>query len=187
MSPEEFKQHQLNIFYGVRWLTRDTDLDQYRYSGYILGEKILPGEKVIHINCDTNPFKGMVSNLVGIDPFSDVADKKMTVDQFLYTHIAEKFNVAFCLGGINLGTQADIQIQIASMIKTLRQRDARIYWRCYTIPPDDVTNFFVWSAELLFQFSTMFDFEIIELEEDTNGTLYCEWWSNNRSSTLGPT
>jgi hypothetical protein len=188
MTPEEYAERQLNIFYGPSWLTRDTTLDQFQFSGYDLGEKVQVMERVIHINCGDNPFKGMVPNLVGQDPYNSKADTVMTMDQFAYTNIAQKFNVAFVLGGINYGTQAEIDQQIATVVKLLRKRDGRIYWRCYTQPPvGGPPNFFAWDYTKQMAAAAMFNFEIIDMEADTGNTIYAEWWSNSRSSTYGPT
>ena len=182
MTNEEYAQHQLNIFYGPSWLTRDVNLDQFQYSGYTLGEKVLTMERVIHIDCGDNPFHGMVPNFIGIDPYNTKADYVMTTDQFAYSHKAEKFNVAFLLGAVNFGTQAEIEAKLALVISLLRNRDNRIYFRCYTVPPDgSPPNFFAWTYELQVYFANLFNYTIIDMEADAGNTIYAEWLSNNRT------
>ena len=184
--PTDYAEYQLNVFYGPAWLNRDTTLDQFEYSGYQLGEKINVMERVIHINCVNNPFKGMIPNLTGQDQYNALADAKMTVDQFAYTNIAQKFNVAFILGGINFGTQAEIEAQIASVCRLLRTRDARIYWRAYTQPPPgSPDNFYAWDYTRQMSMAEKFGFQIVDMEADTGNTIYAEWLSLSRSSTYG--
>ena len=118
----------------------------------------------------------MVPNLTGQDQYNALADAKMTVDQFAYTNIAQKFNVAFILGGINFGTQAEIEAQIASVCRLLRTRDARIYWRAYTQPPPgSPDNFYAWDYTRQMSMAEKFGFQIVDMEADTGNTIYAEW------------
>lgn len=188
MTPNEYAKYQLNVFYGPAWLTRDTTLDQFAYSGYQLGERINIMERVLHVNCVNNPFQGLIPNLTGQDPYDPRADAVMTLEQFAYTNVAQKFNTAFVLGGINFGTQQEIESQIATVCRLLRTRDARIFWRAYTqAPPDSPNNFFAWDYNLQMSMAAKFNFEIVDIEADTNNTIYAEWLSLSRSSTYGTT
>ena len=185
MTTDEYDNYQRNIFYGPSWLTRDITIDQFEHSGYTLGEKINAMERVLHVDCDNNPFYGMISNLTGIDPYNPLADHAMTVEQFAYSYKADKFNVAFCLGALNFGSQAEIQAKLATIISTLRKRDGRIYFRFYTNPPSDSPgNFFVWTYDLVQYFAELFNFEIMAMAPDADNTIYAEWWSNNRSLSM---
>lgn len=183
MTPEEqYADSQFNLFYGPAWLTRDTNLDQYQFSGWTLGEKVNIMERVIHIDCGNNPFHNMIPNLIGVDPYNSKADYVMTTEQFAYSHKAQQFNVAFLLGAVNFGTQAEIQAKISLVISMLRKRDARIYFRCYTVPPEGApANFFSWSYDLQMYFANLFNFSIVDMEAEADNSIYAEWWSNNRS------
>lgn len=170
-------EHELNIYYGPRWLTRDQSLDRYEYSGYVLGERVRLGESVIHVNCGNNPFKGMIADFVGIDPDNPAADHAMTADQYGYTFIAQKSNVAFCLGAINFGNTASIEQQIASVVKLLKRRDSRIYWRSYTSYAGP--EYYPWTFEEHVRLAELFNFNIPEMYYDADNTIYAEWVQNN--------
>jgi hypothetical protein len=108
----------------------------------------------------------------------------MTVDEFAYSHKAEKFNVALCLGAVNFGTLDEIRDKLTAIIGMLRRRDARIYFRFYTVPPKGApADFFPWTYELVGQLAREFDFEIMGMAPDADATIFAEWWSNNRSVT----
>jgi hypothetical protein len=182
MTPDEYAQYQLNVFYGPSWLNRDTTLDQFQYSGYVLGEKINIAERVIHVDCGNNPFRNMVSNLTGIDPYNPSADHVMSVDQYAYSYKSNKFNVAFLLGAVNFGTKQDVQDKLAATVGLLRNRDSRMYFRCYTVPPAGAPDdFFSWDYNLQVEFANLFEFDIVEMETDTHDTIYAEWLSRNRA------
>ena len=96
--------------------------------------------------------------------------------------------MAFCLGGLNYGTQDYIQQQIATIDKILYPRDAKIYWRFYTAPIEgdpNAANFFYWTPDLINYFANLFNYEVVEMMDDANNSIYSYWWSNNRSSLYG--
>lgn len=169
-TPFNLQDDQLNLFYGERWQTRDTSLDQYQHSGYILGEQVRAGEKVIHINCGNNPFKGMLANLRGIDPTNPKADYKLSLQDYANAHRATKFNVAFCLNAFDNGTPEYIISQVALVIQLMNKRDARIYWRT-------ATNSF-WTFAQHTALAHQFNYHIAGMTTDANNTIYAEWDSN---------
>lgn len=175
MNPTAFntQEDQLNLFYGPSWLTRDVGMDQYEYSGYILGEQVRAGEHVIQINCGDNPFKGMLSNFRGIDPVNPNADFIMSLDQYVYTHRASKFNVAFCLNAFDNGDENFIQSQIALVLQLLYKRDARIYWRTSTV------GTYPWTFDAHNRLAAQFNYNVAGMCYDHNNTIYAEWNSNN--------
>jgi hypothetical protein len=167
-------QEQLNEYFATKW---KSNLDQYLYSGWSLIDKVKSDEWVLDVGCGSNPFKGKIKNLIGVDPAYDQADYKMTIDKF---KIDQKFDVAFCLGSINFGEGDKIISEINSVIKLLNQK-CRIYWRCNPGMQDHVSSecqkieFFPWSFELHKRFANYFKFECVDLKWDKNNRIYAEW------------
>ena len=165
---------QLHQFYGPNWNTRDADLDQYEYSGYNLGEVVRAAERVLHVNCGNNPFKGMIANLRGIDPVNPNADVVITLEQYVVTHRTTRYNVAFCLDAFN-GTEDYIRSQIALLMQKMQKRDVRIYWRTTTVGD------YPWTFDMHQRLAEQFDYHVLEAVYDANNTIYTEWLSNNIS------
>jgi len=180
MNPTEYnrEEEQLNLFYGESWLHRDTTMDPYDFSGYILGEQIRAGERVIHVNCGSNPFKNMVSNLRGVDPTNPNADFKMSLEDYANAHRATKFNVAICLNAFDNGDENFIQSQIALLMQLMVKRDARIYWRTSTV------STYPWTFDAHTRLSAQFNYNVAGMCYDYNNTIYAEWDSNNTTLSL---
>jgi hypothetical protein len=58
-------QHTLDKYFSTHW---HSNIDQYEYSGWALLQKIKLSESVLDVGCGTNPFRGRIANLTGIDP-----------------------------------------------------------------------------------------------------------------------
>lgn len=180
-------QQYLNNYFSTTWRDSQHSLDQYQYSGWELIGKVRPGERVIDIGCADHQFKQRIANLVGIDPAFPEADYHMTLAEFVRLHYAQKFNVAFCLNSIDFGTQAEIEQQITLVKRTLRERDARIYWRCSPGPQehdDQQINYYNWTFDEQVRMAKKFNFTVVAMEWDTNNMIYAEWFSNNSDLLL---
>jgi len=170
-------QNYLNHYFGNIWHRKNGDLQQFDKTGLALIEKVKEGETVIDVGCGANPFKGHISNLIGIDPAFDQADVKCGIDEY---ETDQQFDVAFCLGSINFGEVTDIERQIAKVI-TLLKPTSRIYWRsnpglqdhkneeCKLIP------FYPWSIEEHVRLADKFGFRLVECSWDTKNRIYAEW------------
>jgi hypothetical protein len=181
-------QNLLNEYFGNAWRNRpNRSLDQYEYTGWELIGKVRAGERVIDVGCGDNPFKDRIANLIGIDPAFPEADHQVTLEDFARDYKIYKFNVAFCLGSINFGTKEDIERQITSVVQLLREKDARIYWRCNPGRKDhgnaecEDIPFYDWSFDEHIRLAEMFNFEVTEMGWDTNNRIYAEWVSKNKS------
>jgi len=174
-------QELLNTYFSTAWRERNRQFGNYQYSGYQLQEKVNPGERVIDVGCGINPFKGIIPNLVGIDPAFPEADFRLSLEDFVKRGIIQRFNVAFCLGSINFGTQEDIEYQIDLLTKLMHTRDTRIYWRCNPGQKDhgntecEEIPFYNWSFDEHLRLAEKFNYEIRELEWDSNNRIYAEW------------
>lgn len=167
-------QHHLNNYFNTHWRGQ---FNQYLFSGSSLSTKIQTNEFVLDVGCGINPFKGIIPNLVGIDPAFSQADHQCTIEEF---KTEQKFDVAFCLGSINFGSPETIKNQIRCVINLLKPT-ARIYWRCNPGLQDHGNkeckeiDFFHWSPQLLESYAQEFGFCAIEIKQDFNNRIYCEW------------
>ena len=180
MNPTAFnrEEEQLNLFYGERWQHRNTSLDVYEYSGYILGEQVRAGEHVLHVNCGDNPFKGMISNLRSIDPTNHKADVVASLTDYANTHRTNKYNVAFCLNAFDNGDESYIQNQITALMSLMRTRDARIYWRTSTV------GTYPWTFDAHTRLAAQFKYNVVGITAEVGNNIYAEWNSNNSFLSL---
>ena len=176
-------QKLLNKYFSKSWCPSTS---KYIYSGYAIADKISSEDVVIDVGCGTNPFKGHINNLIGIDPTDVGSDVVTTIEDFKPKVL---YDVALCLGSINFGNETIITNQIEK-VNDLLFPCARIFWR---LNPgkhdhtdynhhyiDDCNNidFFPWTFELLNSYAVMHGFEQINCALDSNGDhvrLYAEW------------
>jgi len=103
-------------------------------------------------------------------------DEQVSIEHF---EPAILFDVAFCLGSINFGTEEVIHNQIKKIVSILEDK-ARIYWRCNPGKADhnneqckDI-DFFPWSIEYHEKWSKEFGFRLQHVRDDHN-RIYAEW------------
>jgi hypothetical protein len=167
-------QTGLNNYFSTYWRGQ---LNTYLYSGLSLSKKIQPDEWVLDVGCGINSFKPLIANLVGIDPAFGQADYQTTIEDFV-TEL--RFDVAFCLGSINFGTEENIKSQIKYVVNLLKPT-ARIYWRVNPGLRDhgnkecQKIDFFPWSNDLLKKYAREYGFKVVDLKQDLNNRIYCEW------------
>ena len=172
------RQEDLNNYFSTVWRS---NLDQYKYSGWALVDKIRPGESVIDVGCGFNEFSRVVPNLIGVDPANSNADVKLPIEYFAADNDnRSKFDVAFCLGSINFGGGANIITQIKCVTDLLKPK-ARIYWRCNPGIADhgnqecNDIEFYPWTIEKHVEFADLFKFKLVTARWDTNNRIYAEW------------
>jgi len=167
-------QEGLNNYFSTHWRGH---LNLYNYSGFSLAKKIKPDEWVLDVGCGINSFKTLIANLVGIDPAFGQADHQTTIEDF-QTEL--RFDVAFCLGSINFGDEKTIKNQIKCVVNLLKPT-ARIYWRVNPGLQDHGNKecksieFFPWSVPLLLDYAKEFNFKVVNIKDDLNNRIYCEW------------
>jgi hypothetical protein len=170
-------QEYLNYYFGTIWHTNSSPISKFEKSGITLVDKINDSEQVIDVGCGVNPFKGLINNLVGIDPAFDQADVKCGIDEY---ETDQKFDVALCLGSINFGDVDDIERQIAKVVSLLKPT-ARIYWRCNPGQQDhpskecELIDFYPWSFSEHIRLSDKFGFKLMECSWENNRRIYAEW------------
>jgi len=167
------QQQELNNYFSTQW---HSNIDQYIYSGWALANQV--GDKsVLDVGCGPNPFKGKIKNLIGIDPAFDAADVKTTIEEYTTD---QKFDIAFCLGSINFGSEEVILRQIGSVVSLLKAQ-AKIYWRCNPGRHDHASDlcqaidFFPWTFQHHLDYSERFGFSCDVIAWDSNNRIYAEW------------
>lgn len=166
-------QDYLNFYFSKIW---KPGFNSFTKTGFQLLDKIKPDDWVLDVGCGYNPFKGKITNLVGIDPANDAADIKTTIEAFNPTR---QFNVAFCLGSINFGTASTIEAQIEKVSSCLTP-NGKIFWRCNPGRRDhgnaecESIDFYDWSFSEHIRLADKFKFKILELSWDNN-RIYAEW------------
>ena len=123
-------QALINDFFKNNFLKEVNEVKHRFYdpddcTGINLLKKINYGEKIIDIGCGFNLFKSEYPYVVGIDPVTDEADFKVSLQDFVSD---TKFDVAFCLGSLQFGNLNDVKQQIAKVVNLLTPT-GRIYWR----------------------------------------------------------
>lgn len=167
-------QSELNNYFNNLW---SPNIDQYLHSGWTLADKVRDDEWVLDVGCGTNPFKGKIKNLLGVDPAFTQADHQVSIEEF---KTSQKFDVAFCLGSINFGTEETILRQIEYVVSLLKV-PSRIYWRCNPGLQDhgnldcQEIDFFPWTFQHHLDYSERFGFSCPVLAWDNNNRIYAEW------------
>ena len=171
-------QQELNEYFSNHW---NSEIEKYSHSGFTLAKQVSDSEHVLDVGCGHNPFKGMIKNLVGIDPAFEEADFNGTIEEY---ESDELFDVAFCLGSINFGDEAKIRLEIEKIISLLKP-NGRIYWRCNPARADhdsekcEDINFFEWSLAYHEQFCKDYGFELydvaLERPEPHKKRIYAVW------------
>ena len=169
-------QTALNNYFSTVW---QSNLKQYKYSGWALVDKIKPYELVLDVGCGFNEFRSRMPNLLGVDPANDCADVKVSIEEFTATN---KFDVAFCLGSINFGNEENILNQIGIVVNALKSK-SRIYWRCNPGLADHnndeckLIDFYPWTIEKHAEFAELFGYKLMVARWDTGNRIYAEWVS----------
>lgn len=171
-------QEYLNDYFRNHWRP---SIDAYKFSAYeAIARQIIDSEWLLDVGCGTNPFKGLVRNVVGVDPARSEADFMVTIEDFYATR---KFDVATCLGSLNFGDDAIVGRQINKMVSLLKPR-SRVYWRVNPGRRDHASEkcqgipFYPWSFARLQDYAALHDYRQINQQTETNGKvvrLYAEW------------
>ena len=69
------------------------------------------------MGCGSNPFKQLVKNCYGIDPANPAADEMTAIQDFVALQL---YDVATCLGSINLGNEERIAAHIDCVVRCMR-------------------------------------------------------------------
>ncbi len=154
-------KYNLETYFSGVW--QDQNFKCLKYSGYQLVDYVNAQKpsSVLDVGCGYNRFKGKIKNLVGIDPYNDAADIKVSVENY----ISAPFEIALCLGSINFG---DVDHQLEKL-HTLWRKEAifRVNpgiphaWADY----GDV-EWYPWSLDKIYDIAERYDYEIKQMEKE---------------------
>lgn len=165
----------LDTYFSTIW---KPNIDQYIYTGWALLSQVGRNDIVLDVGCGYNPFKAALTDrLVGIDPYNDAADIKISINDF---QTETEFDIIFCLGSINFGDEATILEQIKKVV-SLCKPGGKIYWRQNPGRKDHPNkecqeiDFFDWSFEKNIAYADMFNCKIEVLAWDNGKRIYAKW------------
>jgi SAM-dependent methyltransferase len=120
-----FDRRYLHRFFGEIWKPRTSD---YNYTGWAIVEEINKQnpKNVLDVGCGYNPFKGRISNLIGIDPYNDAAD--YMVDILDYNVKPGTHDHIIVFGSINFNSRDEIEDRVAQCVQLLAP-GGKIYFR----------------------------------------------------------
>ena len=168
---EDFSQRYILRFFGEIWKPRT---DEFTHSGWQLAEEVnkLDPKSVLDVGCGYHPFKGRIQNLIGIDPYNNLADYQ--VDILEYKVKPETHDVIIALGSINFNTKDEIEARFGHCVDLLT-KGGRFFLRANPGIPHKTgpyVEIFPWSFEIVNEFAEKFNLKLLEFKKDSNGRLY---------------
>jgi 2-polyprenyl-3-methyl-5-hydroxy-6-metoxy-1,4-benzoquinol methylase len=150
-------------------------MKKWKYSGLALIDEVnsLKPRAVLDVGCGYNEFKGKIDNLIGIDPYNDLADFKTgTLDY----KTDEKFDVILCLGSVNFGNRDKIIAEMEKCVELLAD-GGTMFFRVnpgvqHDKPEAKWIEFYAWNVPFIIELSNMFDLDILDIRDDTNQRKY---------------
>ena len=175
-STEEYVQYIdnqcLNAYFSKIW---QPDMKKWKYSGLKLIDEVndLNPRSVLDVGCGYNEFKGKISNLIGIDPYNDRADHKLSIMDFKPN---QKFDVILCLGSINFGSSEKITAEIAKAVLLLEDQGTMFFRVNPGVPHDRPESqwieFFAWNVPFIIGLAEKFKLKILDIRDDANQRKY---------------
>ena len=128
---------------------------------------------VLDVGCGYNEFKGRIHNLVGIDPYNDLADFEVgTLDY----KTDQKFDIILCLGSVNFGSRDKIIAEVGRCVQLLDDNGIMFFrvnpGLSHDKPEADWIEFFAWNVPFIIELSEMFNLKILDIRDDTNSRKY---------------
>ena len=162
----------LHNYFSKYW---QNDMKKWKYSGLALIDEVndLKPRAVLDVGCGYNEFKGKMDNLVGIDPYNDLADFQVgTLDYRPDT----KFDVILCLGSVNFGSRDKIIAEVKRCVELLDDNGI-LFFRVnpglsHDKPEADWIEFYAWNVPFIIELSEIFNLKILDIRDDTNSRKY---------------
>jgi len=162
----------LHRYFSKYW---DNDMKKWKYSGLALVDEVnsLKPRAVLDVGCGYNEFKGKIDNLIGIDPYNDRADLKVSTLEFKTT---QKFDVILCLGSVNFGSREKVIAEVSRCVNLL-QNSGTMFFRVnpgiqHDRPEAEWIEFFSWNVPFIIELAEMFDLQVLDIRDDTNSRKY---------------
>lgn len=168
---ETLDHRYLSKFFGEIW---QPCADEYSYTGWGLVDEINAQDpkNVLDVGCGYHPFKGRISNLVGIDLYNSHADHMIDVLDYRVPPGTHDHIIA--LDSINFNSRVEIEKQFIHCVNLLAP-GGRFYIRAnpgilYEAAP--YVDVFPWSFELVKQFEIEHGLRLEHFKKDSNQRLY---------------
>ncbi len=162
----------LHRYFSKYW---QNDMKKWKYSGVALIDEVnsLKPRAVLDVGCGYNEFKGRIQNLIGIDPYNDLADLKVSTLQY---KTEQKFDVILCLGSVNFGTREKIIAEVSRCVNLLAD-GGTMFFRVnpglsHDKPESEWIEFYAWNVPFIIELSEMFNLKILDIRDDTNQRKY---------------
>ena len=168
---DDMDQKYLDLFFGQIW---KPTTEIYQYSGWALVDEINKQDPkaVLDYGCGYNQFKNRIKNLVGIDPYNNLADYQ--VDILDYKVKPESHDHIIALGSINFNSKEDIEARFAHCVNLL-QKGGKFYLRAnpgITHKTGPYVDIFPWSFEVVNEFADRYNLRLDTFKQDANNRLY---------------
>jgi len=157
-------------FFGEIWKPRT---GEYEHSGWELVEEInkLNPERVLDVGCGYHPFKGRITNLVGIDPYNNCADYEVDILEYRVKH---QYDVILALGSINFNSRDEIEARFSHCVDLLKT-DGKFFLRAnpgITHRTGPYVEIFPWTFEVVNDFAEKYNLRLETFKKDANDRLY---------------
>ncbi|KHA76035.1 hypothetical protein NC77_26745 [Janthinobacterium lividum] len=151
------------FFHPQTW---QASIDRFPLSGYALVEQVnaLRPRTVVDVGCGFNPFKGKISNLIGIDIANDAAD--LVCDLHDAPFAEDSIDVCLALGSINFGGAQQVAAALRKVHGWLRP-GGTLFMRAN--PGEPIGNdiaVFPWHPQWIRQFAHEVGFELASAIEE---------------------
>ena len=166
----DLSERYTHRFFGEIWKPRTGDYD---YTGWALAEEInkQDPQNVLDVGCGYHPFKGRITNLVGIDPYNNQADFEVDILEYRVKH---KHDHILALGSINFNSRDEIEARFAHCVDLL-ETGGKFYLRAnpgITHKTGPYVDIFPWTFEIVNEFADKYGLKLLEFKRDGNERLY---------------
>jgi len=167
---DDLNERYILRFFGEIWKPRT---GEYEHSGWELVEEInkLNPERVLDVGCGYHPFKGRITNLVGIDPYNNCADYEVDILEYRVKH---QYDVILALGSINFNSRDEIEARFSHCVDLLKT-DGKFLLRAnpgITHRTGPYVEIFPWTFEVVNDFAEKYNLRLETFKKDANDRLY---------------
>jgi hypothetical protein len=168
---DDLSERYILRFFSEIWRPRTND---YSHTGWELAEEVnkLEPKKVLDVGCGYHPFKGRINNIIGIDPYNNMADYQ--VDILDYKVKPASHDVIIALGSINFNSRDEIEERFSHCVDLLA-KGGKFYLRANPGIPHKTgpyVDIFPWSFEIVNEFAEKYNLKLETFKKDANDRLY---------------
>jgi SAM-dependent methyltransferase len=167
---DDLSERYILRFFSEIWKPRTGD---YEHTGWELAEEInkLNPERVLDVGCGYHPFKGRITNLVGIDPYNNCADYEVDILEYKVNH---HYDVIMALGSINFNSRDDVEVRFGHCVNLLKP-GGKFFLRAnpgITHKTGPYVEIFPWTFEVANEFAEKYNLRLETFKKDANDRLY---------------